>query len=284
MGSFEPNEWWERIGPLHPDEYGNWTTRDVLGPRNACWVVRTREMVHDYVSFEAAAPADLFLLAVGEAPSRGCTKIGGLPFWPRGRTWPRSRDDRPLPFLAQFCFHESQDIVGSLPEEMLLLFGDEDDPSSLVAEWQSLTCRTRLLDYDQMPVKPVGPSFYGTRWRTENYPDAKCDDPIVLADGTSVSDVRLVCQLLGMQIGSHPYFPEWAERPHGMERVICSMCSVFPIPGLPWPFMNRSAPLTTREAEEFAIDLSEIKDADGFGVVCVVLTDSGEPVVLFENL
>lgn len=281
---FEPRDWWDRVGPLLPSQYGWWSTRDVIGPRDACWVVRIRDMVRDLVSFGPPVPADVFVLAVGEAPSRDETKIGGLPFWPHDREWPRSRTGQPLPFLAQFCFRGSLDIVGSLPADMLLLFGDKDHPSTVVAEWQSSRCRARLVDLDDVPVKAATPCFYGTRWRTENFPDAKYDDPVGLADGSNVNHMWFVCRLLGMQIGRYPYFPEWSGRPLERGRVVCSMSAVFPMPGLPHPFVNRPSPLTDEEASGLSLDLSERKDADGFGVLCVVVTDSGEPVVLHEDL
>jgi len=282
--TFDPKEWWDRIGPLQPDSWGNWITRDVIGPRDACWVLPMRELVGPYVSFGPPTPADLFLLSVGEAPIRDCTKIGGLPFWAHGRDWPRSSTGEPLPFLAQFCFRESIDIVGSLPGDLLLLFGDKDCPSTVVARWESSTCHSRLVDRNDMPVEPVVPCFYGSRWTTENYPDAQYADLDLLPDGTRVSDVWFICELLGMQIGSQPYFPRWSGRPDRTERVVCGMASVFPIPDTPHPFMNRSQPLTRQEADDLAFDLTNRKDADGFGVLCVVVADSGEPIVFFENL
>ncbi len=117
--SFDPREWQDHVGLFLPNHYGAWYTRDVIGPRDACWVLRAREMVREYVSFGSPVPADVFVLALGDAPSRDCTKIGGLPLWPHGHEGPRSMTGQPLPFLAQFCFRESLDIVDSLPEDML---------------------------------------------------------------------------------------------------------------------------------------------------------------------
>jgi hypothetical protein len=282
--SFDPNVWCDRIGPLRPDSQRQWSVRDIIGPRDACELIHLREMVRDVVSLGRPVPADVFLLSVGEPPLRDCTKIGGLPAWPYDRKWPQSTTGEPLPFLSQFCFRDSMDIVGDLPEDMLLLFGDKDAPSTIIAKWQSSKIGTRWIRRDEVPVVPVPQCFFGSRWRTVNYPDAEFGDPVTLSDGTSVEQVWLVCQLLGMQIGAAPYFPDWGGLPHSEGRAVCSMSAVFPIPDLPWPFMNRSAPLTAHEADHFAVDLCEMKDADGFGVVCVVVGDSGEPIVLFENL
>ncbi len=282
--TFDPSVWCDRIGPMRPDNWGCWTVRDVIGPRDACELVHLREMIRDLVSLGTPVPADVFLLGIGEPPLRDCTKIGGLPAWPYDRKWPESTTGAPLPFLAQFCFRDSLDIVGDLPEDMLLLFGDKDIPSTIIAKWQSSKCRTRWVRRDEMPVVPILQCFFGTRWRTVNYPDARFGDPVTLFDETTVSQVWLVCRLLGMQIGAHPYFPDWDAVPHREGRVVCSMSAVFPIPDLPWPFINRSAPLSAHEAEHLALDLCEMKDADGFGVACVVVGGAGEPIVLFENL
>ncbi len=283
--TFEPREWLDRVGPFLPNEYGRWFTRDVIGPRDACWILRIRETLRDYVSFGPPVPVDLFLLGLGEAPTRDRTKIGGLPFWPYGREWPRSATGQPLPFLAQFCFRESTDIVDAVPEDMLLLFGDKDNPSTIVAEWQASVCQTRLVDRGEMPVAPLTPCFYGTRWRTETYPEATYDDdPLVLADGSRVSDMWFVHQLMGMQISRYPFFLRWDGRPAKAERAVCSMSSIFPVPDLPCPFTNRSLPLARQEAEQLCLYLCHLRGANAFGVVCVVVADSGEPIVMFDNL
>jgi len=274
----------DRVGLLDADADGCWETRDVIGPRDACWITRIRELMRPHGAFGLSTPIDLFLLSVGESPDRTHTKIGGLPFWPRERDWPKSITGEPLPFLAQFCFRDSLDIVDSVPEDILLLFGNPDLPSSIVARWESSTSRSRLVDCSDMPDNRIVPCFYGTRWRTESFPEAAHPDPVLLADGTAVLDTGLVSELLGLQIGPGPYFPRWSGRPGKAERVVCAMSSVFPIPDRPYPFINRPQPLTTQEAEHLAVPLTAIKDKSGFSVVWVVVADSGEPSVVFEEL
>ena len=284
LDEFKPDDWFDLFPPFAPSQYGNWATRDIIGPYDACRILSVRERVKPFVSFGLPVPVDMFLLSVGEAPTRDCTKIGGLPFWPIGRQWPRSITGDFLPFLAQFNFSESRDITGDLPENLLLLFGHADIPSSIVAKWQSTTCHARLLDRDDMPVKPALPCFYGMRWRTESYPDAAYDDdPIQLEDGTRVSDVWFVCELLGMQISPYPFFPRWNGLPARTDRALCSLCSIFPIAHKPYSFVNHSQPLTDLEAQNLYLDLTEIK-GDAFGVACVTIEKTGIPRVWFENL
>lgn len=279
--SFHLDEWWDRVGPLVvPDKWGNRALGAIIGPRDACSLVRLRQLVREHISFGHAVPADVFLLGTGEAPSREWTKIGGLPFWPRDRPWPHGDTQKPLPFLAQFNFRDSLDIVGQLPGDLLVLFGDKDHPATIVAKWQSSSYNGCLIGRDDMPIEPVTARFYGTRWRTESYPDATWPADLILEDGSRVLEPWLVCEILGMQIGPSPLLPPGKGRPWKTERIICSMCAIFPQPDVPWQFTNRAEPLTEQEAAQLSLDLSEYKDADGFAVVCVVIATSGEPEVL----
>lgn len=283
--TFDPREWEHRVGSSFIDRYGNWGTRDIIGPRDACSVVAARKELRPYVAFGPPTPVDVFLLSIGEPEDRAATKIGGVPFWPRRREWPRSQLGKPLPFLAQFCFCESTDIVGDLPGDLLLLFGEGDLPGSIIARWQSYTPCERLIDGAEMPVKARSTCFHGVRWRTESFLEAEYDDnPICLPNGTRVSDLWFVCELLGMQIGPRPFFPRWNDSPRTTDRAICSMCSVLPTPEALYPFVNRSEPLTDQESLESCVGLSDIGDADGFGVVCVTVGADGEAVVHSDNL
>jgi hypothetical protein len=64
---------------------------------------------------------------------------------------------------------------------------------------------------------------------------------------------------------------------------VCGMSSIVPVAQLPYPFLNHTRPLTQNDADELMLDLSKIKGPEGFGTVCVVVNDSGEPSVLFER-
>ncbi len=278
--SFQLGPWWDRVGSLGPDKWGNRALGAIIGPRDACMLVRLRQLIRKHVCFGRPVPSDVFLLGIGEPPSRDWTKIGGLPFWPYDRPWPHGDTQEPLPFLAQFDFRDSLDIVGKLPAELLLLFGDKDHPETIVAKWQSSRCETRLIDRDQMPIEPVTPCFYGTRWRTESYPDASWPDELILEDGSRALTPWLVCEILGMQIGSAPFVPPQGLEARETKRIICSLCAIFPQPSVPWQFANRAEPLTEQEATQLSLDLTEYKDPDGFAVVCVVVAPSGEPEVL----
>src|SRR6266550_2263549 len=69
---------------------------------------------------------DVVVWARGEPANRAATKVGGLPYWRESRPWPVSSENEPLEFIAQICFADSGDILGSLPDDMLLVFGHPD--------------------------------------------------------------------------------------------------------------------------------------------------------------
>ncbi len=303
---FDPSAWESRVAPLEPGPTGLLSTHEIIGPRYACWVLKMRELVRPYVDFGPSSPIDLFLFSIGDAPQRACTKIGGLPFWPRGREWPKASGEHPpdfiryptwppsiiptaagepLPFLAQFCFRDSHDIIGGTPEDLLLLFGDKDFPWTIVAKWQSSRDENTIVDRNDLPVTSPFPCYSGCRWRTESFGNADIDDDsIQLPDGRRVYDLWFVCELPGMQIGPRPFFPRWGGTPTADDRTICTLCSLFPSDGVPWPFLNRSEPLSEDESRLLAFDLTSIKDLDGFAAICVVVGESGEPVVLYQEM
>jgi hypothetical protein len=78
-------------------------------PRHADWGAT------DLVSFIKGEPADRFI-----------TKIGGLPYRPVGRPWPRRPSGTPMAFLAQLCFTDSTDVVGRLPGDVLVIFARDE--------------------------------------------------------------------------------------------------------------------------------------------------------------
>jgi hypothetical protein len=121
---------------------------------------------------------DQLTFAAGEPPDRFATKIGGLPYRPASAPWPLGRDGKPLKFLAQFCFADLKDLVGSLPGDVLLVFTVDDAAfyadadgdwtyhfewyplglKGLVSEvpvsgWKLLPCYAEL---ERLPEEPAG--------------------------------------------------------------------------------------------------------------------------------
>ena len=117
------------------------------------------------------------------------TKIGGVPYRPRSSTWPRDGEGKPVRFIAQLCFADSRDILGDLPGDVLLIFGDDDallvEPERLVFEWSSLGLRELAVEVPQMAGGELLTPYYGVIHRTEDWPDAPEEIPGVF-EGTKI--------------------------------------------------------------------------------------------------
>ncbi len=145
---------------------GCWPVLGLVGPHDVCRLERLRERLHAAFDLGTPVPTDIFVFALGEAPDLSVTKFGGIPYRPADLPWPRkdlqtgttlvasteelmgiarkrdkdlpatplelqeyiSEEFPPLRFLAQFNFVDSLDLVGPLPGDVLLLFGDYDWP------------------------------------------------------------------------------------------------------------------------------------------------------------
>jgi hypothetical protein len=278
-GQFNPMDWLGGTGPLQPDN-GRWWVEAINGPRDACLLVRIREFLSGIMPLGPPSPTDIFLLATGRGDLRRGCGIGGMPYMRRGRPWPESQSGRPLPFVAQFDFADSRDIVGDLPGELLLLFGRPGSSESLVIRWETALPRDQLVQIDDIPIQPEISQFRGVRWRTSSYP--QCDDReydggnATLADGTEITDIPNALTPLGFQIGAHPFMPLWQLSLGKDERVLCSMCTVYPIPDVPYPFVDHPDPISLAESRAYAVNFSEIDlRSDGFAVIYVIADDSG---------
>ncbi len=283
---FDPVEWLRRVGASGPEGGGILYVRDVIGPRQACRIHWAQRMLSDVIPLGQPKQVDFFVLSVGESPERSGTKIGGLPWWPRKRAWPLSDQQKPLPFIAQFNFRKSLDIVGELPGDVLLLFGDQCRPSTLGVSWQSLDCNSPLVDANDIPDNSAIPRFFGSRWRTEIFPDAQCPlEPVALRDGTIVKEPWFACRPMGMQIGAGPLSSGCFDGNPKRHRIIASLTSLFPILGSRHPFLNRSQPVQKSEVDTLTLPLTDIRDADGFGVVGILWDEThGETLVRHINL
>ena len=122
---FDIDEWLPRFpAPARSDD-GD--ARIITSPCHLCNNHRLRPLLADQVDWGPAVPVDIFVMADGEPPDPCSTKIGGLPYRPTGKPWPTTANGAPLRFLAQFCFEYSKDLTGPLPDDVLLVFGDEDE-------------------------------------------------------------------------------------------------------------------------------------------------------------
>lgn len=274
MDRIDINKWRNHFGAMTPDAAGHWSVQGIYGPADACRLLAIRDLIIDSVKFGDGAPADLFLLSTGEAPLRDSTKIGGLPYFDRSAAWPLGSSGRPLPFLAQFNFCDSIDIVNDLPADILLVFAHPDCHDGVGLEWQDSGRHVDLVTSHEIPVASNIPSFYGSAWRTENFPDGKPNNDqwseIELPSGESVLNVYLVLRTCSMQIGAYPFIPQPVHPKMMSERILCSLSSICPIAGVPYPFLNHPDHLSDSECESLYVNITSDVN-DGFGTMYVTI-------------
>ena len=198
--------------------------------------------------YPAGIPTDVFVFAEGEPLRREVTKIGGLPYWPASRPWPRSRKGFPYLFIAQFCFADSRDLFKRLPGDVLLLFipsqkEEEDFFGSLCGrlhfEWMQRG-EGRLIRESEIPERESlyqPPRLYGVIHRTADYPKSE-----KRARHLEVRGEYRLSVLEATKIGGVARFIQPVARKE--RRLLCQLCSVQPAPDLPYPWVNRKKRMT----------------------------------------
>jgi hypothetical protein len=255
------------------------SVQSVLGPYDACKVQELRKKLDTHVHFGKAVPAEVFILAVGDPPSRDHTKIGGLPFWPKLLDWPTSESGVPLTFIAQFNFAKSAITSNIISDDIMLIFADAPTYSEIRLETVPFVDDDALL-VENVPLALTLPAFYGCRWLTHNFPEWRPlhgeGSEINLDDGSTVLDPFLIFQLLGMQIGLAPFTPPDSILGPADDRILCSVCSVTPEMGIRYPFLNHPSPLTDAECGTYTVHLTEASDSTGgIGIIYAILCKDG---------
>jgi hypothetical protein len=224
--------------------------QQITSPEDICLNEQLRQAVREIIEWGPAVPVDVFIMTVGEPSRRHVTKIGGLPYRPAAKPWPRNPADQPMTFLAQFCFTDSKDITGALPGDVLLCFSPtEDPPENMAFEWYPLGL-TDLLQPADVPLQPwtFQPCF-GHVFRTQAYPEAKEKPGYELSDDVAWQGLRvrrgwLLLQYQATQIGTAPWFIQFDYDKDAIKgRVLCVLNSVQPSLNEPYPWINHPAPL-----------------------------------------
>lgn len=184
-------------------------------------------------------PTDVFIFAQGEPEKREVTKVGGLPYWPANKLWPKDKTGEPMPCIAQFNFSDSRDLVGRTPGDLLLIFlhGELGDDDPLHFEWLTIE-QVPLVQPADVPkcnhweILPC----YGTIHRTVDYKvdhellEEKYNQPwnITVIGGTKIGGIPSHIQDVSDEIGG---------------RFLCSLGSVEPTSDKPRPFVNAEKPI-----------------------------------------
>ena len=144
------------------------------------------------------------------------------------------------------------------PVERYLVKLREDEPDT--PEYIIESIRSSSNSRRSLVIAPC----YGYACRTVSYPDAKLiasyredDDPLL--DGKPVGASFFLPQYVGTQIGSAPFFIQG--NPDLPGRLICTLGSVEPSLEQPFPWVNRSAPLSREDVDHPATRYLSIGDS-----------------------
>lgn len=231
---YDPARWASERDQQKRD--GRWWFSSADGP-GMCELLDRRQQMEKFLPLGRKVAADIFVMQPGPAPHRAMTNIRGLPYRPAALPWPGGPDrDDPLPpsstlreqldldgdmtdeefdedlrsyfenyqFFGQFNFADSRDLVGKLPGDVLLLFGDPSCTEVNYYEWQPLGL-TDLIRLEQVPRWPGAEPFepepcYGQILRTYDYPDARSEER---------DDYDIFC-FNATRIGGKPYYAQGA--------------------------------------------------------------------------
>src|SRR5215831_5396329 len=137
-------------------------------------------MVKAELDLGQSVPAHYLLYAQGEPETREQSRIGGLPYRPRGLPWPLDDLGHPREFVCQIDFSDSRSFLPALPGEIMLLFASEegvgDEPFTL--EWYSRGLTDLMSDRDFPEFNFTFPmlqheSVYCYLYETYDFPEAK---------------------------------------------------------------------------------------------------------------
>lgn len=196
-----------------------------------------REAFVDFVGKRNEASrsnVDVFVFGKGEPELPFATKIGGVPFRSREKSWPSCQSGHPLTFIAQFYFAGSSVIQSnpdvSLRGDVLLLFGGDKAANQWHTEWSNVDERDLMMPED---VPNTGWRFepcYGLQFQTLEF----------VWPGHRQWGV-----IAGTKIGGLPWTMPDQQPPMG--EFIASVGSLKPAIETPFPWCNRASPLTLEE-------------------------------------
>jgi hypothetical protein len=270
---FPLDDWLPRF-PLR-ERHNRYSGGDITSPCDLCNIEWLRRGMVDQYDWGRPVPVDVFVMSKGEPENRFATKIGGLPYRPRNLPWPCTPTGRPLALVAQFNFTNSTDIVGDLPGDLLLVFGDNSGGmiQPLHMEWQSLGIQDLARPVD-MPgdCMTIAPCF-GNRCRMNSYPDAVriTDSKYPQCQGKDVWSHYCIPQLQATQIGRAPYFIQ-AGDDSLPGQPLCTIASVQPDKHQPYPWVNVPEPLCRKGERRF--DGGELMIGD-LGCIYIFIEEDG---------
>jgi hypothetical protein len=173
-------------------------------------------------------PVHMFLWSVLPPTKPYLTKLGGVPWRPADRAWPRDPRGKPYTFVAQFCFADSRNLVSSqLPDDVLLVFFESwygGSGKGVVLEWSNLAIDKPLQGIDVPAQELPTPNYSGVIYATDEYPNGMKRAYEALGMRGSV---YLVADTQSTKIGRSTFFIQNDPRQPG-EELLCTLSSVYP--------------------------------------------------------
>jgi Domain of unknown function (DUF1963) len=260
--------YWESKFPLKNSERSE--GGNVYGPVDLAQREQAVRLAKAKGELGPSVPTDVFVWAerkLYEAP--WLTRIGGTPWRPKDRPWPRDDQGVPLVFLGQICFVDSMDILPCrLPGDVVLFFGTiRKGCISLfegkAIEWSHLKI-DNLMESSDCPWNGELPYEYqGVLHRTTQYTDAEAAEPAFKEIGYKEGGFR-VHAFQATSIGAFVDLPQgWPFGPGDGNSLIATLSSHYFCGD--WPVCDVPAPHTRVDLDGQPVKFQS-DDARSFGI------------------
>jgi hypothetical protein len=263
--TIEPKDVLRHIEMLSP------TGTSIFSPTSIAEVEQLRTEALSGNVLEPRLPTDLFIFAEGEPDDQRATKVGGRPYWPTEREWPKCGNGQDAAFIAQLNFSDSADVVSGLPGNLLVVTAIDIDlePASFAFHWFDTNHSNVALGPG--PTKPLFEVYacFGHIHRTWDYPDGE-------EAFHRYRSYEQIAVLEGTKIGGVPRWIQGDETPPN-SRFICSIGSSEPRYAREWhpsiyPFLNRHEPIESFGEDALSPEPLMIGDA---GSIYIFLDEEG---------
>ncbi len=228
--------------------------------------------------------ADYFVWDSGEAPHRAMTKLGGVPYLPAAMAWPE-RDGTVGDFYAQLNFVDSKDLLPPLPGDVLLVFRFHDlahtswDQDLYAFVWVDLREQELVapaaVRMSRNGARDPWPAMHGYRVRTYDVPSlverVRSDDSMPRCGLHNAKVTKISGAATDEQSVYQPEVPP-------DHRFLGQITAVFPPVGVPWPMVDREAPVLAHGTPDYYAMMS----GPGDGITCLYLDGAGAVRVVFS--
>lgn len=173
---------------------------------------------------------------------RWLTRIGGVPWRPRKRAWPKDPDGVPLTFLGQIYFGDSKRLVPyELPGDVALIFGTASSgwvsiDRGAALEWSTKELKDPCYISDVPWTGVLSFEYDGVLHRTVQYTDWEKSEEVFQKAGDKRGGSGVAAMQV-TQIGSHAALPQGWPFEEGDGNTLIAVLSSFYFRGR-WPLCD----------------------------------------------